>query len=372
MSKRVNNAVRYKYPLPVHPIELPQLIIHNPVSWAYWSYCYLTGCNALQRKIHVDIIGEKIVHIEVRNQDDMKYLWENGFFGTGQLSRSEPTWYNHMKSKFQNENNESINKNISLEQVTKLRRQQRIEFKKQREVVEAKLLELRKKGELTPEEEARILEQERGKLRKFKDDQVALHLVKEDPTENVREKGRLLIQEAEVIGENGEIIQMETLELMPVETIFLSFALDVLDITPSKFIIKCCMNDSFDYTDELHKLLIQYTAYHHYRSHGWCVRSGIKFGSDYILYKRGPPFQHADFCIMVLNSNCSNPYTWYSTIARVCGGANKSLVLCYVERTNSKEQIIKWVKEDNLSKVFNSFSVGEIIFKRWVPGKNRD
>ncbi|SMN21637.1 similar to Saccharomyces cerevisiae YLR105C SEN2 Subunit of the tRNA splicing endonuclease, which is composed of Sen2p, Sen15p, Sen34p, and Sen54p [Maudiozyma saulgeensis] len=372
MSKRVSNAVRYKNPLPIHPLELPELIIHNPVSWVYWTYCYITGCNTLQHKIHVDIVNNGIVHIEVRNQDDMKYLWENGFFGTGQLSRSEPTWYNHMQSRFQSEENGTADKKISLEQVTKFRRQQRTEFKKQRELVEAKLLNLRKKGELSPEEETRILEQEREKLRKFKDDQLALHLLKENRNDNLEEQERLLIQEAEVINENGEIRQLESLELMPVETLFLSFALDVLDVTPSDFIIKHCMDNSFDYTDELHKLLIQYSAYHHYRSHGWCVRSGIKFGSDYILYKRGPPFQHADFCVMVLDSNCSKPYTWYSTMARVCGGANKTLLLCYVERINSKEQILQYIRQGHISKAFNSFTVGEVIYKRWVPGKNRD
>ena len=41
--------------------------------------------------------------------------------------------------------------------------------------------------------------------------------------------------------------------------------------------------------------LINYAVYHHYRSLGWVVRSGIKFCVDYLLYKRGPVFHHAEY-----------------------------------------------------------------------------
>ncbi len=41
--------------------------------------------------------------------------------------------------------------------------------------------------------------------------------------------------------------------------------------------------------------LIHYAAYHYYRSHGWVVKGGIKFCVDYLLYKRGPVFQHAEY-----------------------------------------------------------------------------
>lgn len=40
--------------------------------------------------------------------------------------------------------------------------------------------------------------------------------------------------------------------------------------------------------------LINYVVYHHYRSLGWVVKGGIKFCVDYLLYKRGPVFSHAE------------------------------------------------------------------------------
>ena len=40
--------------------------------------------------------------------------------------------------------------------------------------------------------------------------------------------------------------------------------------------------------------LINYAVYHHYRSLGWVVRGGIKFCADFLLYKKGPVFTHAE------------------------------------------------------------------------------
>lgn len=47
-------------------------------------------------------------------------------------------------------------------------------------------------------------------------------------------------------------------------------------------------------------LLVNYAAYHHYRSLGWCVRHGIKFCVDWLLYRRGPVFSHSAFSILLV------------------------------------------------------------------------
>lgn len=40
--------------------------------------------------------------------------------------------------------------------------------------------------------------------------------------------------------------------------------------------------------------LVNYVVYHHYRSLGWVIKGGIKFCVDFLLYKRGPVFAHAE------------------------------------------------------------------------------
>lgn len=46
--------------------------------------------------------------------------------------------------------------------------------------------------------------------------------------------------------------------------------------------------------------LVNYASYHHFRSMGWVVRSGVKFCADWVLYGLGGPVgghaEHAFFC----------------------------------------------------------------------------
>lgn len=49
--------------------------------------------------------------------------------------------------------------------------------------------------------------------------------------------------------------------------------------------------------------LINYVVYHHYRSLGWVVKGGIKFCVDYLLYKRGPVFTHAEYAALSIRTS---------------------------------------------------------------------
>ena len=43
--------------------------------------------------------------------------------------------------------------------------------------------------------------------------------------------------------------------------------------------------------------MLTYVAYHYFRSLGWVVKSGTKFCVDFLLYKKGPVFSHAEYVI---------------------------------------------------------------------------
>ncbi|KAJ9128059.1 hypothetical protein QFC24_000350 [Naganishia onofrii] len=79
--------------------------------------------------------------------------------------------------------------------------------------------------------------------------------------------------------------------------------------------------------------LISYIAYHHYRSLGWVVKTGIKFCVDWLLYKKGMVFSHAEFALLViphhqdpqdakscpfaLNNEQPMSWQWLNTVNRV-------------------------------------------------------
>lgn len=43
---------------------------------------------------------------------------------------------------------------------------------------------------------------------------------------------------------------------------------------------------------------MSYAVYHHYRSLGWVVKAGVKFCVDWLLYKRGVVFTHAEYVLL--------------------------------------------------------------------------
>ena len=64
--------------------------------------------------------------------------------------------------------------------------------------------------------------------------------------------------------------------------------------------------------------LVNYVVYHHYRSLGWVIKGGLKFCVDYLLYKRGPVFSHAEyanFLAIIWNVSVTAwldlPWLWY-------------------------------------------------------------
>lgn len=353
MEKNNKKTNKYQYALPIEPITLPILNSHNPISWISWLYAYIIQTNYLSKKILVEINESK--QILICDDTSMKYLWTHGFFGTGQLSRSEPTWYERTLNRLNLQTEDSK----KLEILTSSRRKQRLEFKKKRAEFEQRKLQLRHQG-IT---DSKLLDREKKLLRSLRDKELKIE-------SNINDFKYSNYDKLLITNNGGDILRLEKMELMPVEAIFLTFALPVLDIKISQ-LMNILVGDSPEYQD-IDSLIKKYVVYHHYRSRGWCVKSGIKFGCDYLLYKKGPPFHHAEFSIMVLDSDVQQDYTWYSNVSRVVGSARKQLVLSYVIRLTSTHHIMNLWKKQKFEQVFSQYKIGEITYRRWVPGKHRD
>lgn len=88
-------------------------------------------------------------------------------------------------------------------------------------------------------------------------------------------------------------IKNDQLYLSPWETLFLSLDMNILAVTEMKKELK---------PDELWlrmkalggpAFLSKYTLYRYLRNNGWCVRSGMPFGCDYLIYRGNPSSYHA-------------------------------------------------------------------------------
>ncbi|KAL2825904.1 hypothetical protein BDW59DRAFT_172029 [Aspergillus cavernicola] len=378
---------RFPLPLSVHP--LPPLIPHNPLSVISVLLSYLTYFIAPPRNdIHSAYLDSNTSSIHVTDEKTIRALWEMGFFGKGNLSRSEPTWLDQEKKR------RGLLGGMTSEEVTRQRRAERRELKLQRARSEKLIIEQRLQAEAAAREgctapdyqsalpssagsvtngtastaekfsvkkarEARSLETRQSAIRNSK---ASGKPVQFSATADGN-KATLKTSEHEPAQETM-IQNEEHLQLSNEEALFLVYglgALHILDhdrrtvLPPSSLLTRFCHHSyspprdlSMDLkTDD--PFLISYVVYHHFRSLGWVVRSGVKFGVDYLIYNRGPVFSHAEFAIVVIPtydhpywsetedrkaesaSKQAHSWWWLHCVNRVQAQVKKTLVVCYVE-----------------------------------------
>lgn len=425
--KRPNyNEIHVKpLPLDVHP--LPAFIPHNPLSIVriaitLLSHSFRTPTS--HRVGHKAYFSEDTQSIHVTDAESIRALWEQGFWGKGSLSRSEPQWLLAERRR------RGVEAATASTQVTQARREERRQFKLERAKAQRDAIEqqLRQEGKLEAD----------GTLDELVDEGV----VTESP------RGGVYIAEAgEAVGPAAvseveekladasveEIKDIEHLQLTPEEAFYLTYVLGALDIIqgdfvngnmalPAWYLLRLYSAYALAPVDDAHLIslkkmfqyrarladktaalpptlqiapdnafLLKYVVYHHFRSLGWVVRPGIKFAVDYLLYLRGPAFHHAEFGVQIIPSY-SHPYWsetperaahkkeketrdwwWFHRVNRVQTAVMKTLVLVYVEVPPPWDgETKKDALSVDIGEMLKSYSVREVVFKRWSPSRNRD
>ncbi|KAF5021765.1 hypothetical protein F66182_6215 [Fusarium sp. NRRL 66182] len=191
---------------------------------------------------------------------------------------------------------------------------------------------------------------------------------------------------------------MEHLQLIPEEAFFLSFGLGALTVTDPKSganlssldLLKLFRQYSYfpprvepedTALEPDDKFLVHYAVYHHFRSLGWVPRGGIKFGVDWLLYTRGPVFDHAEFGLIVIPSysdarwkeagkqNPQKTWQWLHGTVRVLSHVTKSLVLVYVHVPPPSK--FEEALDQGIAEALKLYKVREVMVKRWSSNRNR-
>ncbi|CAG8530708.1 3257_t:CDS:2, partial [Paraglomus occultum] len=271
----------------------------------------------------------------VSKQEDIDILWRQGFFGKGTLSRSEPLWacnYDKISS---------------------------------RNVVGGQLVKTD------------------GKLSGISADE---------------ETSTVCSTTVKDVGSAVEIVDpstMERLQLHLEEAMFLLYGLgilDICDVNKRQLSIEECWTEfclaghepPTDTTEQQSNLdidwnnsfIIYYTVYHYFRSLGWVVKDGTKYGVDYLLYEKGPPFNHSQYAVVIVpvhdapgtkSSNSEAPLKlWQSimSLSRVCGSVRKTIVLCHVIIPDSND-----VLPTHSPECVKMYAIKEIVINRFLPEK---
>ncbi|KAL8342333.1 hypothetical protein RB601_005020 [Gaeumannomyces tritici] len=200
-----------------------------------------------------------------------------------------------------------------------------------------------------------------------------------------------------------EIADREHLQLSAQEAFFLVFAIGALAVVDPKtestlstvellhlfgdhsfFPPRTSSLDSPGFrTDD--PFLVHYVVYHHFRSLGWVPREGVKFGVDWLLYRRGPVFDHAEFGLLVIPSYSNPAWTglerkapqrqpswhWLHGVQRVLSHVLKSMVLVYVDIPPPSAIGSVSDVESGISGLLKQYRVREVMVRRWSSNRNR-
>lgn len=499
---RPNLHLLYKQPVPLKIFPFPSLT-SNPISLLHLAFTWLSQVlsppPAEPSVVHTAYWDHDTKTITVTDEQSMIDLWQQGFFGKGSLSRSEPNWLKREKTRL------GLIRDKVSEVETNRRRAERNRVKWDRARAEQEALEQRRLEEaaleqtqledvalpdplpeaavkapahvpaaapvgplellslpnsqldlellfsrLTPPPEESVdsavsksnssssgnddadsnttnsesTPLKQAKSVRFSPTVESTEFLHNDPPSPPRSVSSLSLKPHGVNGNTAVsrdkstasstdettknltdsetelvVVNQEHLQLLPEEALFLTFAFGALDVIDSgtqaaigpKDLLSLLRQNSY-FPPRLSPqdlqpddpFLIHYAAYHHFRSLGWVPRAGIKFGVDWLLYTRGPVFDHAEYGVLVLPSY-SDPYWksvgkeaphkswhWLMGVNRVLSKVFKSVLLVYVDVPAPSVFLEDGSPRDGLAELLKKYRIREQLVKRWSSNRNRD
>ncbi|KAL8709526.1 MAG: hypothetical protein Q9220_005768 [cf. Caloplaca sp. 1 TL-2023] len=435
---RPNYHKLHAQPLPLKAYPLPPLIPHNPLSLLQIAFTYLLQFafppSSHPRDPLRGYFSPETRSVHITDEKSMRILWEQGFFGKGSLSRSEPAWLEREKIRL------GLVVGDTSEEATRRRREERKQVKNERARKERGAIEEKLAEEATAGTQELRHEIGDGSL---EDPSLASTdpLLDFNSSNNRISRGSNflpLTQQSPTSDQNNDLppdispatspspepssstpppllLNQEHLQLTLPEAFFLSYALGALTThsptthatIPSSDLLSLFRTHSTFPPSPPSSLLtstgddpflLSYITYHHFRSLGWVVRPGIKFAVDYLLYNRGPVFSHAEFAVVVLpayshgywaetgerreyvamKQRKRGSWWWCHCVNRVQAQVRKTLVVCFVEVPPPLEEgdgdglIGEGGEVRDVGGFLGRYRCREFVVKRWTPNRSRD
>ncbi|MCI4460748.1 MAG: tRNA-intron lyase [Thaumarchaeota archaeon] len=86
----------------------------------------------------------------------------------------------------------------------------------------------------------------------------------------------------------------------------------------------------------------KYRVYRELRDSGYVVSAGIKFGSDFAVYERGPGIDHAPFLVHVLRPGDSLTANYIILAGRLATAVRKRFILAIVGKRRTRYLAFEW------------------------------
>lgn len=290
-------------------------------------------------------------------------------WGKGTLSRSQPSWRERKTKEM------TGGKEISLEELTALKRKERAEFKEER------LKHERMERERQLRVEAGISFGEQGQET----------IVPNEPgvgeeQKPKRKRQKLALQKTQQMPiYSPEYLDKEVLQISPDEALFLlQLGLLVIHYNNAPLSISGFLHlIATSAPDD--PFLVHYVVYYHYRRQRIIVKTGLKFGVDYLLYYQPIPISHAPHCVNILavyppshpteEKLVREVVSWQeiNLWQRLMGNVRKKLKLVYVLIPTAEGGDWRDVEgKVGLEKVLGRYKLREMENRRMVMARERD
>ncbi|KAJ8123520.1 hypothetical protein O1611_g9568 [Lasiodiplodia mahajangana] len=133
----------YALPAPIRTFPLPSFYPNNPLSlfhvlWA-WTSQVLSPPPAEPAVIHLGHWSPETRSVHVRDAKSIRALWEQGFFGKGHYSRSEPNWLKREQSR-QGQGEKKVSELVTVERREERKMMKWDRARKEQEAIQRTLL----------------------------------------------------------------------------------------------------------------------------------------------------------------------------------------------------------------------------------------
>ena len=89
---------------------------------------------------------------------------------------------------------------------------------------------------------------------------------------------------------------------------------------------------------------MKYIVYKDFRERGYVVISGLKFGVDFAVYRKGPGLEHAPFLVDVIKSDSEISGDELVRAGRLATSVRKRFILALVKDKKISYILFKWFK----------------------------
>mgnify|MGYP002803981758 FL=1 len=357
---------RSEYPFPV-----PEQKNKNENKWFYYQGFLRDNC------------------VVVENIGDLTFLYKMGFFGKGILSRSKPEY-----EKISNISQLAFSNSDRLRRLPpRERRIRQSKFRKCRKERSSQHLKWSKLHHALEEKDAEIASQEENSSDEDMDDESIedddgdeeLEIDNDDCARIDDVLHELVNKESNESKDSSAVKPdpykiYEFLQLTFEEAFFLCYGLGCLSVNHAEQKLSLSSLWS-EFRRRNVNFVRNYVAYHYYRSKGWVPQSGLKYGSDLVLYKKGMPYFHSSYAVITTlvdekgdwlksetNSANDRQWTWknLTSLNRLNEHVAKEVLLCSIAIPS--EFSAEGMENPNLKKC----KIQEMVVRRWIPQRARE